>query len=163
MGALLGGGDPRDFDLVVDHRAHLEFRQGLVEVGEDILDVLDADGVADQVVGDAQLTAFVRVGRGKDGLLADDALHAAEGRPHVGEAKAIDELAGFLQAASDIEADDAAEAAHLAAGDGVIRMAGEPGVVDASDRRMSLEMLGNALGALVLAPDAEIKGLEPAQ
>ena len=55
-----------------------------------------------------------------------------------------------VEVALDLERHDAAEAAHLLHGDGVLRMARQAGVVDALDLRVRFEELGDALRVLVL-------------
>ena len=54
--------------------------EGLREVGDQVVGVLDADGVADEVVLDADLETLLggQLVEAHDGGLLDEALHAAE-------------------------------------------------------------------------------------
>src|SRR5687768_8358146 len=54
--------------------------EGLGEIGDEVVGILDADGVADQVVLDADLQSLLggQLVEAHDGRLLDEALHAAE-------------------------------------------------------------------------------------
>src|SRR5581483_7769258 len=116
--------------------------QRLIEIGDDVLGGLDADRETDQIVEDALRVAGGfgnAVMRGRD-RLADQALDAAETRPQSAELTAINDAARGLAGAADLEREKTAEATHLSPGKIVLRMAFQPGVIDALDLRMLLQM-----------------------
>ena len=68
-------------------RRQLHLGEGLLDVGDDVVGVLDAAGVADEAVGDAEREAlFLRlVPEGHRDRQLDQALDAAEARRLVGD------------------------------------------------------------------------------
>lgn len=123
----------------------LDLGEGVVEVGDEVFDVFDADGEADQPVGDADLFANVggngsvshRRGMGDEGLDAAEAL-GQRAKLHV-----VEQAAGRFHAAH-VEGEHGAEAALLFFGDGVLRMRREAGIDDALDFGMGFEKLGHS-------------------
>src|SRR6478752_609085 len=71
--------------------SHLVERLG--EVGDQVADVLDADGIADERVLDADLEALLgaELIEAHQGRLFDQALHAAERRGDTGDAARVDQ------------------------------------------------------------------------
>jgi len=80
----------------------------------------------------------------------------------VGELQARQDALDRLEPAFEAEAEHAAEAAHLARRDVVLRMRGETRVVDHRDGRLRLEPLRDAQGARVLSADPQGERLHTA-
>src|SRR5260370_34822350 len=91
---------PQNFKLTRNSSVHkLDVQEGLVEVGEDVFDVFDADGEADEAFGDAHaLAAFDgRRGMGHERGERDQRLHTPEASPARAEAHWIASGAGARQ------------------------------------------------------------------
>src|SRR5690606_34740799 len=75
--------------------------QRVGEVGDEVVDVLDADREADEAVGDAEGGAVLGgdAGVGHDGGVFDEGLDAAEALGEGEEVDAFEEAAGFGEAA----------------------------------------------------------------
>jgi hypothetical protein len=127
--------------------------------------VLDADADADEAVGDAELLAVLSRdgGVGHDRGVLDEALDAAEALGEGEHADGREEATRGLEVAAQVERDHAAEAGHLPAGEGVLRVAGEAGVEDALDLGVLREEAGDAGGVLWCRSHAQREGLEAAQ
>src|SRR5205814_3020252 len=87
-------------------------RQGLIEIGDDVLDVLEADADADQPVADAG--GAPRFGielpvRGRR-RVAHEGLDAAEAGADPGQLERVAEPDGGVDAACDLEGEHAPEA-----------------------------------------------------
>ena len=80
---------------------------------------------------------------------SDQGLDAAQARRDVRDAQRVDELGGALERAAHLEADHAAEAAHLPRRDGVLAVALEARVVHALDLRVLGEMARDRAGGCV--------------
>ena len=122
----------------------LDLGEGVVEVGDEVFDVFDADGEADQPVGDADLLANVG---GNGGVshrrgMRDEGLDAAEAFGEGAKFHVIEQVAGRIEAA-DVEREHGAEAALLFFGDGVLRMRREAGIDDALHFGMGFEEFGH--------------------
>src|SRR6185369_4521800 len=103
----------------------------VLEVGDEILDVLDADGDAYQSRRDAEAGAGLDgdggVGHGLG--MRDQRLDPAERFAEGAELHAVEELLGVVVRA-ELERDHGTEAAHLPARQIVLRVIGEAGVVE---------------------------------
>lgn len=135
----------------------------LLEVGDDIVDVLGADGDADEVLGDAGAHALlvgellVGGGPGVDG----EGLGVADVGEVGDELEAVDDLAAGGAAALDAEAQDAAEAAlEVALGDGMAAVALETRVRDPADVGRGVEVAGEGEGVLGVALGAQRERLD---
>src|SRR5688500_16518840 len=84
----------------------------------------------------------------------DEGFRSTEARRAREELEAVGEVDRGLLAAADLNAQHAAEAAHLARGDGMSGMRGESRIVDRLDRRMTGEEAGNGHCVLAVAPHA---------
>ena len=130
--------------------------EGLVEVGDDVVGVFDADGESDEGVGDAEGEAFffgVGVVADESGV-CDECFDAAEAGCDEAEFEAVEEAFCLGESAFDVEGDDAAEAGHLFFGDVVVGVAGQAGVVDAFDGGVFFEVLGDGHGGVILGGHA---------
>src|SRR5207245_1756464 len=136
--------------------------EGLTEVVDDVLDVLDADTEADQAVRQAARVAYGGrdVDMGHGGRVRDHRLDGAQALGRSAEADAVHERAAGVDAARKLKRDHAAEALHLSGGDRVARVAREAGVGDFGDLRVLLEEAGDGEAALAVAGHAEVQGLE---
>ena len=90
--------------------------EGSGEIGDQIVGVLDADRVADQVVLDPDLQPLLggELVEAHQRRLLDQALDAAERRRDLRNAAAVDDPGSGFEVAGNLERNDAAEAAHLA-------------------------------------------------
>ena len=96
----------------------------LIEIRDEIVRILEADRQAGHAAGDTglrQLLLGVPPLR-RQHRQAAEALHAAKARRALEDGQPIEETRRALVAAAEIEADHAAEAAHLPRGDRVIRV-----------------------------------------
>ena len=142
----------------------LHLFEGLSQVFDDVVDVLDTHAEADQVRGDAcfdelfvaELT--VRV--------ACRVQHAAAGIGHMGHdadhLEAIHELDGLFTATLDAERENAAREAtlELLLCEFIVLVAFEASVVDPSYLRMVLEELGASESVFAVARHAEVQCFE---
>src|SRR5262249_10204918 len=128
----------------------------LRQVGNQVLDVLDADGEADEVLTDSDRQPLLgrELVKGHQGGVLDERLHPAQRRGDRRQAAGAHHARGLAQPAADEEAHHPAETPHLLARHLVIGVTLQAGVVDALDRRMGLEPTGHLEGAFVLAADA---------
>ena len=132
------------------------------EVGDDIVDVLGADGQADGVLVDLLLGQLLvgQLAVGGGSRVDDQALHVG----HVGQQgedlQVVDELEGFLTAALDVKGEDGSAAVgEILLVQGVIGVIGQGGMVDLLDLRMVGQELHDLLGVLHMALDAQAQGL----
>lgn len=160
--------------------------EGLLEIGDDVVDVFRADGNTDQVLADAGslllLVAELLVGGGPGaaGWLAKlpvfSGLSSTRGSVHlldgqglgvadVGQVRdqleAVNDLAAGGTAALDAEGQDAAEAAlEVLLGGLVVGVALEAGIGDPADVVAVLEVLGEGESVLGVALGAQGEGLD---
>src|SRR6266436_2809831 len=138
--------------------------EGLGEVRDQVVGVLDADREADQVVLDADLEALLagELVEAHDRGLLDQALHPAQrGRDERDRAR-VHHPGRRVEIARDLEGDHPTEAPHLLARDRVLGVGRETRVVHRRDARVAGEELGHRLRVRVLALHAQREGLEPA-
>src|SRR5690242_8874178 len=138
--------------------------EGLGEVGDQVVGILDTDREADQVVLDPDLLPLLagELVEAHDRGLLDEALHPAQGGGDEGDRARVHHPGGRVQVARDLEGHHPAEAPHLLAGDLMLGVAGQAGVMHPRDARMAGEKLGHRLGVGVLPLHAQGEGLEAA-
>ena len=95
-----------------------------LEIALEVRDVLDADRQPHEVVADAELRPLIRRNRGvrHDRRMLDQALDAAQALGEREELAALEEALRPGEVGRKVERDHAAEAAHLARGERVLRM-----------------------------------------
>src|SRR5262245_46296980 len=125
----------------------LELAERLAQVGDQVLDVLDADGQAYEAVRDADAQPLRRL---DDGVrhrdrVRDQRLDGAQILGERAEPHGIHELLAGLDSALDLEPQHRAEAARLLFRERVLREALEARVRDTADLRMLLEELRDRL------------------
>ena len=136
---------------------YLHFVHGLGEVGDDVVDVLDAYGQTYKVGGDACLAQLfvAELAVGVAGGVED----AGAGIGHVGydadEVEVVHELDGFLTTSFQAEGDDAAGAVgHVFLGQFVVFVAGQAGIVHPTYLGVLFQPLGHLLGVLAVTSHA---------
>ncbi len=92
----------------------------------------------------------------------DQAFDAAQGFGQRKQVAALQHAARFLQAALDLDADNAAEAVHLALGQRVLRVALEAGVDHAFDGRVLFQPLGKFQRVRAMGLHAQVQGFQAA-
>lgn len=139
--------------------------QSLLQVGDQVVRVLDADGQADEGVGQADLQAVLHrhAGVGHDGGGAGQGLHSAQGHRQAEHLELGQELAGGLQASLDEDGHHGTGAVGLGLSEGLLGVGGEAGVVDLVDHGVLLQELGDSLGVAYGSVHADVQGLETAQ
>ena len=132
----------------------LDSREALLQVGDDVVDVLCADGQADGVGLDALIQQLLcgQLGMGGGGGMDHQALDVR----HVGQQgedlQIIDELMGLLLAALDLEGEDGSAAVgEVLLVQGVVGMIRQAGVVDLFHQGMVGQVLHDLLGVLRMA------------
>ena len=135
------------------------------ELGAQVVDHLHPHRQPHQRIADAQLLALRGRdgGMGHDGRVLDQALHAAERFGQGKQVAAFQHAARFFESTLHLDADDAAEALHLAARQGVLRVALEAGVDHALDARVLLEPARQFQRVVAVRAHAQVQGLESAQ
>ena len=148
-------------DLFVFFRG-LHRREALFQVGDDVVDVLRADGQADGGRGDTLVGQILRrqLGVGGGGGVDDQTLHVG----HVGQQgedlQVVDEAEGRLLSALDLEGEDAGAAVgEVLLVQGVVGVVGQAGVVHLGHLGVLGEVLHHLLGVLRVALQAEGQGL----
>src|SRR5258708_11220227 len=114
----------------------------MLQFGDQILDVLDADRKAHESIADAEAGAHVLGQRGvrHDRRVLDETLDAAEALGEREELAALEEALGCSESTLDDGGDHAAIAlVHLLCREQVLRMAGKAGINHALDLRVLLE------------------------
>ena len=103
---------------------HLAAVEGLVEVGDEVVDVFEADREADEVVANSDAGAHIRrdAGVGHGGGMIDERFHAAERFGQSKDLHAAQQAVEPFFAAPEAERECSAEAAHLAQGQLVLRV-----------------------------------------
>ncbi|CDZ89285.1 hypothetical protein RHRU231_470133 [Rhodococcus ruber] len=133
------------------------------EVGEDVVDVFDADGEADLAGGDAggELFGGGELGVGGRGGVDDQRAHVADVGDVAVQGQRVHELLAGVDAAGEFEGDDRAGPARgqgpaaLVPGGGV-----EAGVGDGGDLGAAGEEVGDPAGVGDVAFHAQAQGLE---
>lgn len=111
----------------------LDCVQRLIEIGDDVIDMLSADGQADRVAADAYI-GKLRIGElavGRGGRVDYKALDIGDIGQQREDLQMIDELEGLLLAALNVEGEDrCAAVGEVLLIQGVIGVIGQAGVVD---------------------------------
>ena len=140
--------------------------EGLLEVGDDVVDVLKAGGHAHESLGYARGDEFLgAVGRvGHAGGVLEQRLCVAEGNGGGAELAGVEQLGARGAAALYLKGEHSAEAvAHLLLRHLMARERLEAGVVHALDLRVLFQPLGDSLSVGVVALHADLKGLQAAE
>ena len=98
-----------------------------------------------------------------DRRMLDQALDTAQTLAERDQLAALKEAYGAGQIGGEIEGDHAAEAAHLALGEFVLRMGFQAGVAHLPNLGMSLQPAGEFQGVLAMAAHSQIERLDAAQ
>ena len=137
--------------------------EALLQVGDDVVDVLGADGEADGVLVDALVLqlGLAQLGVGGGGGVDDQRLHVS----HVGQqgedGQVVDELVGLGLAALDVEGEDGSAAVgEVLLIQSVVGVVGQAGVVDLLHLGMVLQELHDLLGVLDVAVQPQGQGLD---
>ena len=138
----------------------------LIEVGEDVVDVLDPDREPHRILryarGRQLLLVQLRMSRGC--IVDRKRLGIADVGQVAEELQALDELAPALPSSLDAEADQASVAAREdSVGDRLVRARLQTRIVDPGRARMLLEVPGNRECVLGVALDPERQCLQPLQ
>ena len=141
----------------------LDGREPLLEVGDDVIDVLGADGEADGALVDVLVIQFffgqLRVGRG--GRVDDQALDVRDVREQREDGEVVDELPGLFLSALDVEGEDGGTALReVLLIEIVLGMVREGGMVDLLDQRVARKVLDDLLRVLRVPLQAERQGLD---
>src|SRR5881397_1019419 len=139
----------------------LDLRQRSVEVGDDVVSVLDADRETQRALVDAEARTLlrrhapVRGDRGVEHLAEEIAERGRRRR----ELQRVDESeGGRLRRVFEIERDDPPEeAAELPLGELVLRVVRETRIADASDLGMRREVSSDTLRGLALAANSQLE------
>src|SRR5262249_44864840 len=139
--------------------------QRLRQIGNQVLDVLDADREADEVFADPNRQPLLgrQLVKGHQSGLLDERFDPSQRRGDRRQEAGVYHARGLVQPAADQKAHHSAEPPHLLARDLVVGVTFEARVVDALDRWVALEPAGYLERALVLAADAQIQRLHPSQ
>lgn len=136
--------------------------EGVLDIGDQVLSVLNTDRQTDQVLGDAKsstvLSADGAVGHG-GGQLAQR-LDTSERLGKGEELDVTQESVGSGQVTLDAERDHTTETLLLGLGQLVLGVRGQARVDDILDTGGGLEDLGNGQGALGVLLHAQVQGLQ---
>ena len=140
--------------------------EGGLEVGEDVVDVLGADGQADGIGADALvgelLPGQLAVGRG--GRVDDQALDVRDVGEQGEDLQIVDELMGLGLAALDLKGEDGAAAVReVLLVERMVRVVRQRRMVDALDLRMVREEVHDFAGILRVPLKAERERLDALQ
>ena len=130
----------------------LNVEESLVDVGDDVVDVLDADGKADEAIGYADAVANFLGHRRVSHLRGqrDKRFDTSETFRQRADLHLVEEAArGFFGA--NIEGEHGAGAFLLTASDFMLRVSDKAGIVDFADLGMRIEMArdGEAVGVVL--------------
>ena len=145
----------------------LDLVQSGLQVGDDVVRVLEADRQPEQGFADADLRQFldgVGVVRHAGGML-DQRKGVAQADGQRAQLKVVHELRRARAVAVQLERHHAAEPAVLVhpRGERVLRMVLKPRVADVADGRVAFEELRHLHGVRAVAVHADVQRLEPAR
>ncbi len=127
--------------------------EGLLEVGDEIFSVFDATGNPDHVVGDAELPPLF----GRTFVIAhhqrllDQRLDATQAWRYPWNPNGIHNGGGLPPVrVFDQKGNQSAESAHRAAGEFVLRVARQTGVIHFFNARVTVQKLGNRQAVRVM-------------
>src|SRR5919106_2537100 len=144
----LGVSAPRSWTPPSMTSSSMPLAQGLVEAGDEIVGMLEADGQAQQIVGRPGGGALDR------GAVLQQALGASEAGRAGEDAHLALHREGGLPPALDLHRQHPAEAGHLAPRDLVLQVGGETRVVDGLDPRVRLQECRDPQGVVRVCPHA---------
>ena len=134
--------------------ASLDCVQRLIEIGDDVIDVLGADGQTDRVAADAYI-GKLRIGElavGRGGRVDHKALDIGDIGQQREDLQMIDERKGLLLAALDVEGKDGrAAVGEVLLIQGVVGVVGQAGVVDLLHLGVVGQELNDLFGVLIVA------------
>lgn len=141
---------------------HYLLLEGLAEVLDEIVNVLDAHREADHVVIDAEEHALLLryAGVRHDRGALDQGLHSAEGLREGPQLEGLEEVSGFGEVASEVKGDHGAESRLLGARKLVLGVRLETGVDDSRDLGVGLEILRHLHGVALRGLHAHVEGLK---
>ena len=137
--------------------------EACLQIGDDVIDVLGADGQADGVLIDLLLgpLLIIQLAVGGGGRVDDQTLHVRNVCQQGEDLQVVNELEGFFAAALDVEGEDGCAAVgEILLVQGVIRVIGQRGVVDLFDLRMVCQEFDHLPGVLHMALVAQAQGLK---
>ena len=136
--------------------------EACLQIGDDVIDVLGADGQADGVLIDLLLgqLLIVQLAVGGGGRVDDQTLHVCNVCQQGEDLQVVNELEGFFVATLDVEGEDGCAAVgEILLVQGVIRVIGQRGVVDLFHLGVVCQEFDHLLGVLHMALDAQAQGL----
>ena len=142
-------------------RRPAEAVEGVLQVGDEVLDVLDAAGEPDQVDRNGQFGALDR-GVGHLRRVVHQGLDAAEGLGEGEHGGRFGDLAGRRLAALELHRDHAAELLHLLLGQLVAGVRGQARVQHGLHLGALQQPFGHGLGVVAVPVHPDAQGLEPA-
>ncbi len=153
-----------DGNLEVAARVRLRRDSGLkhlAQIGNEIFRVFDPHRVTDEPLGNPQGLALLgsELYVTRRGGRAGYCLHRDQVRGQVRVLEPRQETSNAFELSLQLEAEDAAEAIHLAPRELMVRTRLEPRIVDLIDGGMFFEEAGDLEGAGVLLADAEMQSL----
>ena len=140
--------------------------EALFQIGEDIVDVLGADGEADRVLVDPLLGQLLvrELGVRRRGRVDDEGFDVRDIRKQREDLERIDEGVGFLLPALDVEREDGRAAVReIALIEGVIRVIRQRWVVHLLDLRVRGEVFDDLFRVLRMAFEPERERLHALQ
>ena len=140
--------------------------KGLIEIVNDIIDVLRADGQADRRRRDARSGEFllVHLGVRRRSRMDDERLDIRDIGQQAEDLEMVDELLGRLSAALDLEREDGDTAVReVLLVELVVRMIRQGRMVDLIDMRVLGEVVDDLEGVLDMALDAQRQRLRALQ
>ena len=141
-------------------------RESLLQIRDDIIDMLRADGKADGALGDALVKElfFGELGVGGGGRMNDQTLHVGNIGQQGEDLQAVDEAERRLFSAGNLKCEDAGAAVReVLLIQRMVRMLPERGMIHAQYLRMAGEILHDFLCVLRMALQAQRQGLHPLQ
>lgn len=136
--------------------------KGMLNIGDQVLSVLDTDRQTDQVLSDAKSGTVLRTDRavGHGGGQLAQRLDTSKGLGKGEELDVAQESVGGGEVALDAERDHTTETLLLALGQLVLGVRRQTGVDDVLDTGRGLEDLGNGQGAFGVLLHAQMEGLQ---
>ena len=121
--------------------------QGLFDIVDQVIKILDTDGNTDQVFCDSQLLSYflrdVCVSHQSRDL--SQAFNSSQGLSQSDDLAVLQELGGLLFSSLDSDAEHATESSHLLLGDFVVLVGLETGVNNLINMRMLLQVVSNVI------------------
>ena len=143
------------------HRA-LHRLEGLVQIFQDVVDMLGADGKADSALGDARVRELfigqLRMGGGCG--MDDQGFHVCHVRQQREDLQVVDEPERLFPATLDLEGEDGGPAVReVLLIQVVVGMVGQAGMVHLGDFGMVHQVIHHLLGVFAMALQSQGQGL----